>query len=206
MNRKIFLALSALILVLLVVSACGPSQAAIEEAIAQTETARPTATHTVTVTPKPTSTPTPTVLPTRTNTPTPTVDVKATQLYEASLKTDFSNDMKALLESKYGCVLANWKDSSFELVCAQAIGFNDPEQLVTLAYTFTYVGGLRLVSDGLTNLFVPDFSYVVIIMSDDGKHAVRATTDGNAMMLIANEKITSQLEWEVYATIEEMAP
>ena len=53
---------------------------------------------------------------------------------------------------------------------------------------------------------MPDCSYVVIVMSDDGKHAVRATTDGNAMMLSANEKITSQLEWEVYAKIEEMNP
>ena len=114
--------------------------------------------------------------------------------------------MKALLGCKYGCVIANWKENTFELVCAKAVSYNDPEQLVTLAYTFTYVGGLRLASDGLTNLFVPDFSYVVIVMADDEKHLVRATTDGNAMMLIANEEITSQLEWEVYAKIEEVAP
>ena len=84
MNRKIFLAVSVLILVSLVVSACGPSQAAIEEAIAQTETARPTATATVTNTQAPTQIPTktptaiPSPTPTRgpTNTPNPNLIAK----------------------------------------------------------------------------------------------------------------------------------
>lgn len=114
--------------------------------------------------------------------------------------------MKAALEKEYGCVLANWKDNSFELVCAKAVGYNNPEQLIHLAYNFTYAGGLRLGADGLSYLFVPGFSYIVLVMSDDESKLVRTTTDGETMKMISDGEITFQLEWEVFATIENLTP
>ena len=196
MNKTKVFTITTFILSALLISACGPSQADIEKAIAQTETARPTAT----------STKTPTTKPTATKTPTPTTDIKATQLSEARAKNNYSTEMKAKLEKGYGCMFADWKDNSFELVCLQAVGWNETDQLITIAYTITYGGGIRLDNYGLGYLFVPGFSYVVIIMSDDGSKIVRTTTDGETMRMFVNKEIDSQLEWEVFANIEVKSP
>lgn len=67
---------SRVIVLLLLLSACSPSQAQIATAIAQTETAKPTATGT----PEPTATPTP--VPTSTPTSTPTIEPTPTFLYD----------------------------------------------------------------------------------------------------------------------------
>lgn len=206
MNKKKLFTEVTLIFVALIISACGPSQADIEKAISQTETARPTATPTITYTLSPTPTNTPTIKPTATKTPTPTIDIKATQLSEARAKENYSSGMKEILGEDLGCILANWKDNSFELVCLKAVGWNEPDQLITIAYTITSAGGIRLANFGLGYLFEPGFSYVVIIMSDDGSKVVRATTDGETMRMLVDKEITSQLEWEVYANIEVKSP
>lgn len=187
--------LSFFILVLLLTS-CAPSQAQIEQAIAETQAAMPTET----LTPEPTRTPT--LRPTKTTSPTSTIDIKATQLQEARLKETYASDMKELMREKYGCSLATWNESSFELVCAKAAGWNEAEHLKTIVYTMTLGGGIRLSKMGLGYLFEPDFNFVVLLLSDDAKTAVKATTDGETMRMLAEEEITSQLEWEVFAEIE----
>ena len=75
MNRKIIFTVASIIIITLVLSACGPSQAAIEKAIAQTETARPTANLTSKHTLTPTPTKTPTVKPSVTTLPSPTATI-----------------------------------------------------------------------------------------------------------------------------------
>lgn len=182
--------------IILFLTSCIPSQAQIEQAIAETQVAMPTET----LTPEPTRTPT--LRPTKTTSPTSTIDIKATQLQEARLKEKFANDMKELLTEKYGCALANWEEKSFELVCAKAVGWNDAEQLKTLVYTMTLGSGIRMSKMGLGHLFEPDFNFVVILLSDDAKTAVKATTDGETMRKLTEEEIASQLEWEVFAKIE----
>ena len=181
---------------IVLLTSCGPSQAQIEQAIAETQAAMPTDTQT----PEPTRTPT--LRPTKTTSPTSTIDIKATQLQEARLKETFANDMKEILGDKYGCALASWKESSFELVCAKAVGWNEADQLTNFAFGMTLGGGIRMAKMGLGHLFEPDFNFVVILLSDDAKTAVKATTDGETMRMLAEEEITSQLEWEVFAKIE----
>ncbi len=204
-KKKLFLEVT-LLFVTLIISACSPSQADIEKAIAETETARPTATPTITYTLTPTPTKTPTSKPTATKTPTPTIDIKATQLSEARAKDDYSTSMKEILGEDLGCIIATWKDDSFELVCLKAVGWNEPDQLITIAYTITSAGGIRLDNYGLGYLFESGFSYVVIIMSDDGSKIVRTTTDGETMRMFVDKEIDSQLEWEVFANIEVKSP
>lgn len=167
------------LIIVLFLSSCAPSQAQIEIAIAKTQAAMPTDT------PTPDPTRTPTLRPTKTTSPTSTIDIKATQLQEARLKETFSNDMKEILGDKYGCALASWKESSFELVCAKAVGWNEAEQLINFAFGMTLGGGIRMAKMGLGHLFEPDFKFVVMLLSDDAKTGVKTTTDGETMRMLS---------------------
>ena len=79
---------------------------------------------------------------------------------------------------------------------------HSPKLAMFLFWVFAIAGVLTI----LGYLFVPGFSYVVIIMSDDGSKIVRTTTDGETMRMFVNKEIDSQLEWEVFANIEVKSP
>ena len=182
---------------MLLLTSCGPSQAQIEQAIAETQAAMPTET------PTPEPTRTPTLRPTKTTSPTSTIDIKATQLEEARLKETFSNAMIEILKDDFGCVQANWKDhNTFELVCVKPTGWNEAEPLTMLAYGMTSGGAFRMKNTGLVHPFEPGFTYIVMLLSDDEKTAVKTVTDGEILRMMVAEEITSQLEWEVFAEIE----
>ena len=135
---------------------CTPNQEQIVSIVQQTLVTLPTQTPYPTYTPFPTSTPVPK------NTPTIKVDIEATLSAVETKKEYFSNGTKQLLGDRLGCVIADWKESSFELVCVDVVGTDTVEELVEVAYTITSGLGNRMNEMEMDFCFEEDFSWMIL--------------------------------------------
>lgn len=175
---------------------CTPNQEQIVSIVQQTLVTLPTQTPYPTYTPFPTSTPVPK------NTPTIKVDIEATLSAVETKKEYFSNGTKQLLGDRLGCVIADWKESSFELVCVDVVGTDTVEELVEVAYTITSGLGNRMNEMEMDFCFEEDFSFVVTLLTHDMSTGVRTVTPGNVIKMLVDKVLTTQSEWETLSVVE----
>ncbi|NLA41846.1 MAG: hypothetical protein GX874_10645 [Smithella sp.] len=186
MSNKIFFAVAFFIIIAPVISACGPSQADIEKAIAQTETAKPTSTQTSLPIPIPTARATATLKI------TPTLDVEANKTNACQqLATGIEENLPDL-----SGVTCTWSGSDIKFSAAitdeQFRGQLDDRRHFQIVRTFasSIWGDSRLafLLDEETNL-------QIITMYDMGLDQMLSITQSSTMEKIADGKITELVEW-----------
>lgn len=203
MNRKIFLAVTSLILVSLVVSACGSSQAAIEKAIAQTETAKPTAT--------PTSTHTPTPIPTKTSTPKPTATSTITPTNTNTHASDFTDEKMEFFagevynyfnSGELDCPIAEWTGmEEFSVACMIPGSDFDKDLLLKAAYVVTAWLAQKIIDLNYSIYVTPAFQFVITMKSVENKVSVTAKTNNE---MIRTPLLFMEYNYELWESLAEI--
>jgi len=182
------------------------------------EDVRETTSNTDVSTPKPSHTPYPTstlsvtktaipiTLRTITFTPKVEVDSKATEQAIDVNKEHFSKSTLEMFEDVMGCVLANWEEDSFDLVCVDVPDIYSDDKLTELAFTLTHGLGNQMPSLGLDIFFVEDFKFIVTLMTKDQNTAVRTVTPGNVIKMLLDNEISTQSEWEALSEVDLKEP
>ena len=101
-----------------------------------------------------------------------------------------------------GCILANWEEDSFDLVCVDVPDIYSNGKLTELAFTLTHGLGNQMPSLGLDIFFVEDFKFIVTLMTKDQNTAVRTVTPGNVIKMLLDNEISTQSEWEALSEVD----
>lgn len=191
--------ITILILMLTICIACTAQQAS------PTETPQPTKTSTPIPSPTITTTLTTEPTPTRTLVPTESIDPQKTQEVLKDRKDRFPDLVIDSFGEDFGCELAYWEPDSFNLVCVLVPVDND-EQLLDVAYMFTYKLGIVMRDAGFEFCFQDDFKFEISMLNKSSTWAIRAITPGNVLLDLVNDQIGTKEEWAELSAADLVKP
>lgn len=181
--------------IVFLLTACAPTQSA-------TPTPYPTHTPYPTYTAQPSPTEAkPTDKPAPTLTPTIQINIAATETKLQSEKEFFSNEVIRLFKSNMGCLLAEWNESSFEVVCVMVPVDND-QDLLEVAYELTYGLANQMLGMNFDFCFDEGFSFLTYLMSSDERWIVSSTTPGDVLGMLVNNQVETMENWMELATVD----
>jgi hypothetical protein len=177
---------------LLLFAACQPSQAAIEAAIAKTQTAQPTTTSTPTATPQPSSTPT-TIPPIQTSIPLPPLKTLLITIDDFSTLSDYYE--KTPIETTKGLNITNSLEKySAVFVSSSGKDFLVLIQLFKMADVTTSLAACKQIHDSYlstgqnltmpTEFNIPSNGWVI---DDNSGFVLLGFSQGSVFVLIQNK-------------------